>query len=107
MIFSKSISANGWEDAELNHSKSEMNKIFLMLLALVLPTVLSAAEIKGTILKVDRSDNRIVLKTERGEETFETTKATKGIEHVKVGARVTISFSEKDGQPKVTEINPW
>jgi hypothetical protein len=83
-----------------------MNKVFLMLLALILPTALSAAELKGTILKVDKAENRIVLKTERGEETFETTKATKGIEHVKVGARVTISFSEKDGQPKVTEINP-
>jgi hypothetical protein len=83
-----------------------MNRVLLMLLALILPTALSAAELKGTILKVDKAENRIVLKTERGEETFETTKATKGIEHVKVGARVTISFSEKDGQAKVTEINP-
>jgi len=84
-----------------------MNKIFfLMLSALVLPMALGAAEIKGRILKVDKAENRIVLKTERGEETFETTKTTKGIEHVKVGARVTISFSEKDGQPKITEIIP-
>jgi Cu/Ag efflux protein CusF len=83
-----------------------MKKLALMLLVLVLPTVLSAAEVKGTILKVDKAENRIVLKTERGEETFETTKATKGIEHLKVGARVSITFSEKDGQPKVTEINP-
>jgi Cu/Ag efflux protein CusF len=88
-----------------------VKKVFLMLfLALILPTTLSAAEItaeiKGTILKVDKAENRIVLKTERGEETFETTKATKGIEHIKVGARVTISFTEKDGQPKVTEITP-
>ena len=83
-----------------------MKKLALMFLVLVLPTALSAAEVKGTILKVDKAENRIVLKTERGEETFETTKATKGIEHLKVGARVSISFSEKDGQPKVTEINP-
>jgi Cu/Ag efflux protein CusF len=84
-----------------------MKKLALMLLALlVIPTALSAAEVKGTILKVDKAENRIVLKTERGEETFETTKATKGIEHLKVGARVSITFSEKDGQPKVTEINP-
>jgi hypothetical protein len=95
----------GWK-TELSGERSAMNRIFLMVLALILPTALSAAEIKGTILKVDKAENRIVLKTERGEETFETTKATKGIEHVKVGARVTISFSEKDGQPKVTEINP-
>lgn len=83
-----------------------MNKGFLILLALLLPAAVSAAELKGTILKVDKAENRIVLKTERGEETFELTKSTKGIEHVKVGAKVTISFSEKDGQPKVTEVNP-
>jgi Cu/Ag efflux protein CusF len=83
-----------------------MKKVVLMLLTLFLPAALSAAELKGTILKIDKAENRIVLKTDRGEETFETTKATKGMEHLKVGARVTISFSEKDGQPKVTEINP-
>jgi Cu/Ag efflux protein CusF len=83
-----------------------MNRVFLILLALLLPASVSAAELKGTILKVDKAENRIVLKTERGEETFELTKSTKGIEHVKVGAKVTISFSEKDGQPKVTEVNP-
>ena len=83
-----------------------MNKVFLMLLALLLPVSVSAADLKGTILKVDKTENRIVLKTERGEETFETTKATKGLEHVKVGARVTISFTEKDGGPKVTEVIP-
>jgi Cu/Ag efflux protein CusF len=83
-----------------------MKKVVLMLLTLFLPPALSAAELKGTILKIDKAENRIVLKTDRGEETFETTKATKGMEHLKVGARVTISFSEKDGQPKVTEINP-
>jgi Cu/Ag efflux protein CusF len=83
-----------------------MIKAFLTFLALLLPMAVNAAELKGTILKVDKTENRIVLKTERGEETFELTKATKGIEHVKVGAKVTISFSEKDGQPKVTEIHP-
>jgi hypothetical protein len=83
-----------------------MKKTLLLFLALILPAGLSAAEIKGTILKVDKAENRIVLKTERGEETFETTKATKGMEHLKVGARVIISFSEKDGEPKVTEISP-
>ncbi len=72
----------------------------------LLPAFASAAEIKGTILKVDKATNRIVLKTERGEETFETTKSTKGVEHVKEGARVMVIFSEKDGEPKISEIAP-
>jgi len=71
---------------------------------LLVPTVLSAAEIKGTILKFDRVENRVVLRTERGEETFLTTKETKGIENAKEGANVMGTFSEKDGQPKVSEI---
>jgi len=83
-----------------------MKKIAAIFFALILPAVLSAAEvkIKGTILKVDNAENRFVLKTERGEETFVTTKATKGIEFAKEGAKVTVVFSEKDGQPKVSEI---
>lgn len=83
-----------------------MKKIAAILLTLFLPAVLSAAEvkIKGTILKVDKAENRFVLKTERGEETFETTKTTKGIENAKEGAKVTVVFSEKDGLPKVSEL---
>jgi hypothetical protein len=47
-----------------------------------------------------------VLKTERGEESLETTKATKGLEHAKEGAKVAVTFSEKDGLPKISEIMP-
>lgn len=84
-----------------------MKKIAAVFLTLALPAVLSAAEvkIKGTILKINKVENRFVLKTERGEETFETTKSTKGIEHAKEGAKVTVVFSEKDGLPKVSEIS--
>lgn len=84
-----------------------MKKIATILSLLILPAVLSAAEvkIKGTILKVDKTENRFVLKTERGEETFETTKSTKGIELAKEGAKVIVVFSEKDGLPKVSEIS--
>jgi Cu/Ag efflux protein CusF len=85
-----------------------MNRIAAVLLALVFPAVLSAAEVevkaKGTIVKIQKTENRFVLKTERGEETFEVTKATKGVENAKEGARVTVVFSEKDGLPKVSEI---
>lgn len=83
-----------------------MKKIALFLIAIMMPAVVAAAEIKGTILKVDKIQSRIVLKTERGEETFAITKESKGVEHVKEGARVVVIFSEKDGEPKISEIAP-
>jgi general stress protein 26 len=76
--------------------------IFLLLFGLAA----NAAELKGTVLKVKPSENQIVLKTERGEETLFTTKETKGVENVKEGAKVIVTFSEKDGQPKISEITP-
>lgn len=83
-----------------------MTKIGILVCVLLIPAFLSAAEIKGTVLKVDQVENRLVLRTERGEETFLTTKETKGIENAKEGANVMVTFSEKDGQPKVSEIAP-
>ena len=83
-----------------------MKIIVWIVFALLLPVLAFAAEIKGTILKVDMATNRIVLKTERGEETFEMTKSTKGVEQAKEGARVVVTFSEKDGEPKISEIAP-
>jgi len=76
--------------------------IFLLLFGLAA----NAAELKGTVLKVKPSENQLVLKTERGEETLFTTKETKGVENVKEGAKVIVTFSEKDGQPKISEIAP-
>jgi hypothetical protein len=82
-----------------------MKKIAMTLLALILlPTLLVAAELKGTVEKLDKAKNQLVLKTARGEETLEITKSTKGIEHAKQGAKVTVKYSEKDGSPKVEEI---
>jgi hypothetical protein len=81
-----------------------MKKIAIAVVALILPALLHAAEIKGTVLKFNQDENRLVLKTERGEETYETTKETKGRENLKVGSNVTIVFTEKDGDPKVIEV---
>ena len=83
-----------------------MRRIVLLALFLWFAASVSAAELKGTVLKVKHAENQIVLKTERGEETLLTTKATKGIENAKEGAKVTVTFSEKDGQPKISEIAP-
>jgi len=82
-----------------------MKKFLLTLLFLtLLPTLLMAAELKGTVAKVDKAKNQLVLKTEQGEQTLEITKSTKGIEHAKQGAKVTVKFNDKDGSAKVDEI---
>ena len=82
-----------------------MKKIVSTLLFLtLLPTLVLAAELKGTVAKVDKAKNQLVLKTEQGEQTLEITKSTKGIEHAKQGAKVTVKFNDKDGSAKVDEI---
>jgi hypothetical protein len=63
-------------------------------------------ELKGTVIKVDKVENRLVIRTARGEETLILEKSTKGINNAKEGAKVIVKFTEKDGEPKVTEINP-
>ena len=83
-----------------------MRRIVLLSIFLSIAASVNAAELKGTVLKVKLAENQIVLKTERGEETLLTTKATKGIENAKEGATVIVTFSEKDGQPKISEIAP-
>ena len=83
-----------------------MRRIVLISIFLMIATSVNAAELKGTVLKVKRAENQVVLKTRRGEETLLTTKETKGIENAKEGAKVTVTFSEKDGQPKISEIAP-
>ena len=81
-------------------------KMFAMTvwIMVLLPTLVMAADLIGTVEKLDKAKNQLVLKTERGQETLEVTKSTKGIEHAKQGTKVTVKFSEKDGSPKVDEI---
>jgi hypothetical protein len=82
-----------------------MKKLATTLLAVILlPALVAAAELQGTVEKLDKAKNQLVLKTARGEEMLEITKSTKGIEFAKQGAKVTVKYSEKDGSPKVDEI---
>jgi hypothetical protein len=64
------------------------------------------AELKGTVVKVDRAKNQIVVKTAKGEETLGISKSAKGMENAQKGTKVTVKFSEPDGQSRVTEILP-
>jgi hypothetical protein len=67
---------------------------------------LAQAELRGTVVKVDKATDQLVVKTQRGEETLLLSSGTKGLGHAKEGAKVIVKFSEKDGQPRVTEIAP-
>ena len=82
-----------------------MKKIVMTLLALILlPTLVLAAELKGTVQNIDKAKNQLVLKTEQGVQMLEITKSTKGIEYARQGAKVTVKFNDKDGSAKVDEI---
>ncbi|MBM4264112.1 MAG: hypothetical protein FJ145_22155 [Deltaproteobacteria bacterium] len=65
-----------------------------------------SAELTGTVAKVDRAKNLIVVRTDKGQETLELVKDTKGVEHAKEGSKVMVKFSEKDGVAKVSGIAP-
>lgn len=84
-----------------------IKKVGAILLTLVLfPALVFAAELKGTVVKVDKAKNQLVVKTDKGEETLLLSSSTKGMDNAKEGKMVTIKFTEKDGQPRVSEILP-
>jgi hypothetical protein len=76
----------------------------IVALALAPAVVFAEAEVSGTVVKIDKDRNQVVLKTARGEETLLLNSSSKGLDNAKEGARVTIKFTEKDGQPKVIAI---
>ena len=61
-------------------------------------------EFNGTI--VSKEEKSIKVKTKDGEKMLAVGKSTKGLENVKDGAKVTIKYTEKDGQLRASEINP-
>lgn len=78
----------------------------VLALALVPALVFAEAELKGTVVKVDKSENQLVVKTDKGEETLLLVGSSKGLGNAREGAKVAVKFTEKDGQPKVIEITP-
>ena len=83
------------------------NKIAVALLALTLaPAYVTAAEekeFKGTI--VSKEEKTLKVKTKEGEKTITIGSKTKGLENAKEGSKVTIKYTEKDGQLRASEIN--
>lgn len=77
------------------------------LLAVSLAPVYVAAqemELKATV--VTKGEKDIKVKTKDDEKTILVGSKTKGLENAKEGSKVTIKYTEKDGQMRASEINP-
>jgi hypothetical protein len=82
-------------------------QIGVALLALTLAPVYVAAqdmELNATV--VSKEEKQIKVKTKDGEKTLLVGTKTKGLENAKEGSKVTIKYTEKDGQMRASEINP-
>jgi hypothetical protein len=76
-------------------------------LALTLAPAYVAAqdmELKATV--VSKGEKDIKVKTKDEEKTILVGSKTKGLENAKEGSKVTIKYTEKDGQMRASEINP-
>ncbi len=76
----------------------------MLVLAFMSSLAFADVELRGTVVKLDRAANKLVVRTDRGEETLLIDKGTKGLGNAKEGAKVIVKFTEKDGEPKITEI---
>jgi hypothetical protein len=77
------------------------------ILALTLvPAYVAAQEMEMKATVVTKGEKDIKVKTKDDEKTVLIGSKTKGIENAKEGSKVTIKYSEKDGQLRASEINP-
>lgn len=83
-------------------------KIAAVLLALALAPAYVAAqeekELKATV--VSKDEKTLKVKSKDDEKSLRIGSKTKGLENAKEGAKVTIKYSEKDGELRATEIAP-
>ena len=61
-------------------------------------------EMKATV--VTKGEKEIKVKTKDDEKTIMVGSKTKGLDLAKEGSKVTIKYTEKDGQIRASEINP-
>ena len=77
------------------------------LLALTLvPAYVTAQDMEMKATVVTKGEKDIKVKTKDDEKTVLIGSKTKGLENAKEGSKVTIKYSEKDGQLRASEINP-
>ncbi len=116
VIFPLTFSKYGLMFPSLDHKtqfREEVNKMNVKkaigsaILALTLVPAYVAAqdkEMKATV--VTKGEKDIKVKTKDDEKTIMVGSKTKGLENAKEGSKVTIMYSEKDGQLRASEINP-
>jgi hypothetical protein len=76
-------------------------------LALTLvPAYVAAQDMEMKATVVTKGEKDIKVKTKDAEKTILIGTKTKGLENAKEGSKVTIKYSEKDGQMRASEINP-
>jgi hypothetical protein len=81
--------------------------IGIALLALTLaPAYVAAQDMELNATVVSKEEKQIKVKTKDGEKTLLVGTKTKGLENAKEGSKVSIKYTEKDGQLRASEINP-
>jgi hypothetical protein len=70
------------------------------------PVYVSAQEMELKATVVTKGEKDIKVKTKDDEKTILVGSKTKGLENAKEGSKVTIKYTEKDGQMRASEINP-
>jgi hypothetical protein len=99
------LHAHPWEGGETNMNLKKKFAALLLVLALAPAYVIAQdMEFKGTI--VSKEEKSIKVKTKDGEKMLSIGSTTKGVENATDGAKVTIKYTEKDGQLRASEINP-
>jgi hypothetical protein len=82
-------------------------QIGAMLLALTLaPAYVIAQDMEMKATVVSKGEKEIKVKTKDAEKTILIGSKTKGVENAKEGSKVTIKYTEKDGQMRASEISP-
>jgi hypothetical protein len=83
-----------------------VQRLTAILAALLLTPALAmaqAAVLQGTVEKIDK--DRIVLKTDAGQQNVELSAATKGIDQAKVGDKVTIGVTKSGDKLVASSIS--
>ncbi len=79
--------------------------IALLTLSLA-PAYVAAQDMEMKATVVTKGEKDIKVKTKDDEKTILVGSKTKGLENAKEGSKVTIKYTEKDGQMRASEINP-
>jgi hypothetical protein len=66
----------------------------------------SALILEGTVQKIDREQNVILLNTESGTETVLLTNSTKGAENLKPGDKIRVTYRQEGGRLVAETITP-